>query len=36
MEKIRKKHKQSGELCGGGGLLYQGGEGWLLKVKAPG
>ena len=36
MEKIRKK-TQSGELCGGGGvLLYQGGEGLLLKVKAPG
>ena len=40
MEKIRKKSQTKwGIMWGGGGegvLLYQGGEGWLLKVKAPG
>ena len=38
MEKIRKKSQTKwGIIWGGEGvLLYQGGEGWLLKVKAPG
>ena len=37
MEKIRKKTQTKwGIMWGGGGLVYQGGEGWLLKVKAPG
>ena len=39
MEKIRKKTQTKwGIVCVGGGgvLLYQGGKGWLLKVKAPG
>ena len=39
MEKIRKKSQTKWGITWGGGegvLLYQGGEGWLLKVKAPG
>ena len=35
MEKIRKKTQTKWGIMWGG-LLYQGGEGWLLKVKAPG